>query len=78
MKTDHSSGGSRITILSALMCVKIVVLQQMKDRARRWSPDIRQIDLDVNRTYRNHIMFRRRFDVKLVTSVFTFRDFRKL
>ena len=39
----------------------------MKQRARRSSPDIRQIDLDVNRTYRNHIMFRKRYDVKLVS-----------
>ena len=36
----------------------------MKRRAREWSPDIRQIDLDVNRTYRDHIMFRKRYDVK--------------
>lgn len=28
------------------------------------SPDIRQIDLDVNRTYRDHIMFMHRYDVK--------------
>ena len=40
----------------------------MKDHARRWSPDIRQIDLDVNRTYRNHIMFRERYNVKCVLS----------
>ena len=50
----------------------IIVVQEMKTRARRWSPDIRQIDLDVNRTYRNHIMFRRRFDVKWVTGCFHF------
>lgn len=28
------------------------------------SPDVRQIDLDVNRTYRNHIMFKDRYDTK--------------
>ena len=28
------------------------------------STDIRQIDLDVNRTYRNHIMFRERYNTK--------------
>ncbi|CAN7995702.1 unnamed protein product, partial [Ixodes hexagonus] len=39
-------------------------LQEMRERARKWSPDIRQIDLDVNRTYRNHIMFRERYSVK--------------
>lgn len=37
---------------------------EMRERARKWSPDIRQIDLDVNRTYRNHIMFRERYCVK--------------
>ncbi|UYV68792.1 RN-tre [Cordylochernes scorpioides] len=37
---------------------------EMRERARLWSPDIRQIDLDVNRTYRNHIMFRERYNVK--------------
>ncbi|KAK2160400.1 hypothetical protein LSH36_134g04011 [Paralvinella palmiformis] len=40
------------------------VYEEMKERAHRFSPDIRQIDLDVNRTYRNHIMFRKRYDVK--------------
>ena len=30
--------------------------------ARLHSPDIRQIDLDVNRTYRDHIMFRERYN----------------
>ncbi|XP_022253446.1 USP6 N-terminal-like protein isoform X2 [Limulus polyphemus] len=38
--------------------------QEMQRRARKWSPDIRQIDLDVNRTYRNHIMFRERYGSK--------------
>lgn len=40
------------------------IYEEMKERARRLSPDIRQIDLDVNRTYRDHIMFRKRYDVK--------------
>uniref|UniRef100_A0A8C2CAF4 USP6 N-terminal-like protein n=1 Tax=Cyprinus carpio TaxID=7962 RepID=A0A8C2CAF4_CYPCA len=38
--------------------------EKLKIRARRLSPDIRQIDLDVNRTYRDHIMFMHRYDVK--------------
>ncbi|XP_035384476.1 USP6 N-terminal-like protein isoform X2 [Electrophorus electricus] len=38
--------------------------EKLKIRARMLSPDIRQIDLDVNRTYRDHIMFMRRYDVK--------------
>ncbi|XP_028601263.2 USP6 N-terminal-like protein isoform X1 [Podarcis muralis] len=36
----------------------------LKTQARGTSPDIRQIDLDVNRTYRDHIMFRDRYGVK--------------
>ena len=40
------------------------VYEEMKERARKFSPDIRQIDLDVNRTYRDHIMFRERYGVK--------------
>ncbi|XP_054844892.1 USP6 N-terminal-like protein [Eublepharis macularius] len=36
----------------------------LKTQARVSSPDIRQIDLDVNRTYRDHIMFRDRYGVK--------------
>lgn len=39
-------------------------LQKLKARARGLSPDIRQIDLDVNRTYRDHIMFMNRYDIK--------------
>lgn len=39
-------------------------LQKLKIRARGLSPDVRQIDLDVNRTYRDHIMFMHRYDVK--------------
>lgn len=38
--------------------------QEMREMAWKWSPDIRQIDLDVNRTYRDHIMFRERYNSK--------------
>ncbi|CAH1251264.1 USP6NL [Branchiostoma lanceolatum] len=38
--------------------------ERMRVAARLSSPDVRQIDLDVNRTYRNHIMFRDRYGVK--------------
>ena len=38
--------------------------QEMRSLARRLSPHIRQIDLDVNRTYREHDMFRERYNVK--------------
>jgi hypothetical protein len=36
----------------------------MLDYGLEHSPDVRQIDLDVNRTYRNHIMFRERYNTK--------------
>ncbi|NXR59353.1 US6NL protein, partial [Rhadina sibilatrix] len=39
-------------------------LQQMKEQAKSFSSEIKQIDLDVNRTFRNHIMFRDRYGVK--------------
>ncbi|KAK1159891.1 USP6 N-terminal-like protein [Acipenser oxyrinchus oxyrinchus] len=38
--------------------------EKMKQQARHYSTEIKQIDLDVNRTFRNHIMFRDRFGVK--------------
>ncbi|KFU88715.1 USP6 N-terminal-like, partial [Chaetura pelagica] len=37
---------------------------QMKEQAKNFSSEIKQIDLDVNRTFRNHIMFRDRYGVK--------------
>ncbi|XP_005089324.2 USP6 N-terminal-like protein [Aplysia californica] len=40
------------------------IYEKMRNRARTKSTSIRQIDLDVNRTYRNHIMFRERYGVK--------------
>nr|XP_057931908.1 USP6 N-terminal-like protein isoform X1 [Doryrhamphus excisus] len=38
--------------------------EKMKLQARYFSTEIKQIDLDVNRTFRNHIMFMDRFGVK--------------
>ncbi|XP_075229578.1 USP6 N-terminal-like protein [Lycorma delicatula] len=38
--------------------------EEMRNLAWKWSTDIRQIDLDVNRTYRDHIMFRERYNAK--------------
>ncbi|KAK2842047.1 hypothetical protein Q5P01_012247 [Channa striata] len=38
--------------------------EKMKEQARNLSTEIKQIDLDVNRTFRNHIMFMDRFGVK--------------
>jgi len=40
------------------------VYEKMKNIARLHSPDIRQIDLDVNRTYRDHEMFRDRYNTR--------------
>jgi len=40
------------------------IFQKMKQQARNYSTEIKQIDLDVNRTFRNHIMFMDRFGVK--------------
>jgi len=40
------------------------VYERTKNVALRTSPDIRQIDVDVLRTYRDHIMFRERYSVK--------------
>ncbi|KAG9465066.1 USP6 N-terminal-like protein isoform X2 [Eleutherodactylus coqui] len=38
--------------------------EKMKELAKMYSAEIKQIDLDVNRTFRNHIMFRERYGVK--------------
>ncbi|XP_076041759.1 USP6 N-terminal-like protein [Oratosquilla oratoria] len=38
--------------------------EEMKRLGRKWSTDVRQIDLDVNRTYRDHVSFRKRYDIK--------------
>ncbi|KAE8297787.1 USP6 N-terminal-like protein Related to the N-terminus of tre [Larimichthys crocea] len=37
--------------------------ERMKEQARRYSSEIKQIDLDINRTFRDHIMFMDRFGV---------------
>ena len=44
---------------------------KMRRLARLHSPDIRQIDLDVNRTYRDHIMFRERYNTRQQVSKHT-------
>ncbi|XP_053141537.1 ubiquitin carboxyl-terminal hydrolase 6-like [Hemicordylus capensis] len=38
--------------------------EKMKEQAKSFSSEIKQIDLDVNRTFRNHIMFRDRYGVR--------------
>ncbi|NWW07834.1 US6NL protein, partial [Oreocharis arfaki] len=43
----------------SLRCIRL-----SKKQAKCFSSEIKQIDLDVNRTFRNHIMFRDRYGVK--------------
>ncbi|XP_045600697.2 LOW QUALITY PROTEIN: uncharacterized protein [Procambarus clarkii] len=54
---------------------KLLLLEKIKEEQRgkyeemrrlgcKWSTDVRQIDLDVNRTYRDHTMFRKRYTEK--------------
>lgn len=47
-----------------LKSAKANVYMDLLVRARLVSRDIKQIDLDINRTYRDHEAFRRRYDVK--------------
>ena len=42
------------------------VYELMRDLGRQVSPDIAQIDIDVLRTFRDHIMYRDRYGIKLV------------
>jgi hypothetical protein len=48
------------------------VYDQLKARALLCGPDVKQIDLDINRTYRDNVAFRRRYDQKCV--VVNFRE----
>ncbi|NXR49711.1 US6NL protein, partial [Hippolais icterina] len=66
-KRECMSG--RVGVIIFLMMMGFVVQlqgisQQMKEQAKSFSSEIKQIDLDVNRTFRNHIMFRDRYGVK--------------
>lgn len=38
--------------------------QEMLNLARNWSTEVRQIDSDVNRQFREHIFYRERYNVK--------------
>ncbi|XP_025097014.1 USP6 N-terminal-like protein [Pomacea canaliculata] len=55
---------SRLLSVNKIKAEQEGIYQKMRQRARSRSTSIRQIDLDVNRTYRNHIMFRERYGVK--------------
>uniref|UniRef100_A0A672KDY9 USP6 N-terminal like n=1 Tax=Sinocyclocheilus grahami TaxID=75366 RepID=A0A672KDY9_SINGR len=48
--------------------------EKLKIRARGLSPDVRQIDLDVNRTYRDHIMFMHRFFIPGFPKLMRFQE----
>lgn len=54
-------------ITAEIMFYLFSVVQKMKEQARNFSTEIKQIDLDVNRTFRNHVMFMERFGVKYVS-----------
>lgn len=54
---------SRLLEIKKVKAEQNKVYMKMKMRARAKSPDIRQIDLDINRTYRDHIMYRERYSV---------------
>ncbi|XP_078582730.1 uncharacterized protein LOC144865693 isoform X2 [Branchiostoma floridae x Branchiostoma japonicum] len=63
----HSLRGevwSRLLDIAKIKQEQDGIYERMRISARNSSPDVRQIDLDVNRTYRNHIMFRDRYGVK--------------
>ena len=61
---DGVRGEAWKKILNIEKISKKGVYEQFCKIAHSNSPDIRQIDLDVNRTYRDHMMFRDRFSVK--------------
>ncbi|KFV80987.1 USP6 N-terminal-like, partial [Struthio camelus australis] len=50
--------------LTLSFCLPLSPIQKMKEQAKSFSSEVKQIDLDVNRTFRNHIMFRDRYGVK--------------
>ncbi|XP_066974077.1 uncharacterized protein [Macrobrachium rosenbergii] len=55
---------ARLLFLEQLKEEQIGKYEEMKKLGCKWSTDVRQIDLDVNRTYRDHMFFRKRYDEK--------------
>ncbi|NXB57260.1 US6NL protein, partial [Struthidea cinerea] len=53
-----------LILLVTFLEISGLPVEQMKEQAKCFSSEIKQIDLDVNRTFRNHIMFRDRYGVK--------------
>jgi len=73
LKEEHKELGYQVCLIENVKRIlfgrenkvgTIVLFQKLHQLAKEHSPDIRQIDLDVNRTYRDHIMFRERYGVK--------------
>ncbi len=50
--------------MDELKSENVGVYDNLKLRARLLAKDIKQIDMDINRTYRDHIFFRLRYDLK--------------
>ena len=61
MKESMRRWGETFDILLRLLFLEHFLLRL---RGRSHSKEVRQIDLDVNRTYRDHIMFRERYNIK--------------
>lgn len=61
---DSLRGEAWKKMLNLEQVIQDGIYDKFLELALESSPDIRQIDLDVNRTYRDHIMFRDRFCVK--------------
>ena len=65
---ERERGGGREERLNkagnVIIICNFVSFQVMRDLGRQKSPDIRQIDMDVLRTFRDHIMFRDRYGIK--------------
>ncbi|NXX88579.1 US6NL protein, partial [Centropus bengalensis] len=63
-KSTRPEGWELVQLFSESGFQKVDREMQMKEQAKSFSSEIKQIDLDVNRTFRNHIMFRDRYGVK--------------
>ena len=61
---DSVRGGVWRRFLHIDMIKKPEVYEQMKHVARQASPSLKQIDKDVLRTFRNHIMYWDRYGIK--------------
>eukprot|EP01137_Pigoraptor_chileana_P011470 Opistho-2@62401 len=61
---------SRILGIKAEKAANADVYQQWRERSQKESTYLRQIDLDINRTFRNHIMFKDRYSIKQIELYF--------